>query len=275
MRSPMAQADPKNLTKQPNMRVELFNAEAWNRLACAGHRYTRPEYALPKTARGVRRRLDPRGHLAGLRLAGASVLVLAGGGGLHGVMFAKLGANTTVLDISNRQIATVRRLARRHRVSVRCMQGDMGDLSRFPPASFDVVWHLHSLVYVPNAGRVFREVGRVLAPGGLYRMTTMHPTTLRLFNSYDGRGWHPVISYFSNRAIRDEWRKNGKLFATTLEYGHRIETIVNGIVAHGMLVDGLWEFSPKEHPYGAANPDGPLEAVFPTYLEVRARKRGA
>jgi hypothetical protein len=103
-------------------------------------------------------------------------------------------------------------------------------------------------------------------------MTTVHPTTLRLYDSYDGHGWHPVISYFDDRPIRDEWRAKGKLIATTLEYGHRIETIVNGIAAAGMVVDGLWEFSPHNHPHNEDDRDGPLENVFPSYLEVRARK---
>lgn len=248
------------------------NRRAWDRLARAGHRYTRPEKPLPKTARAIRRRLDPRGHLAGTQVDGSRVLVLAGGGGLHAVMFAKLGASTTLLDISGLQVATVRRLARQHRVAIRCVQGDMRNLSRFGKAAFDIVWHVHSLVYVPEAARVFREVGRVLTVGGVYRMTTMHPVTLRLYNSYDGRGWRPVVSYFEDRPLRDEWRQNGRLIATTMEYGHRIETIVNGIASAGMVVDGLWEFSPRGHPSGDVHRDGPLEELLPAYVEVRARK---
>jgi len=148
----------------------------------------------------------------------------------------------------------------------------MNDLSRFRDNSFNIVWHIHSLVFVPNARRVLQEVGRVLAPGGLYRMTTVHPTTLRLYDSYDGRGWHPIVSYFEDKPIRDEWRNEGRLIATTLEYGHRIETIVNGIEAAGMVVDGLWEFSPPNHPHAEDDRDGLLETLFPSYLEVRARK---
>jgi len=100
----------------------------------------------------------------------------------------------------------------------------------------------------------------------------MHPVTLRLDNSYDGCGWRPVISYFAGRSLRDEWRVGKRLIATTLEYGHRIETLVNGIAAAGMAVDGRWEFSPHRHPYGDRNGDEPLERVLPAYLEIRARK---
>ena len=187
-------------------------------------------------------------------------------------MFAKLGARTTLVDVSRRQVTTVRELARRYGVTIRCVRRDMADLACFPNAAFDVVWHLHSLVYVRDAARVLWEVGRVLAPGGLYRMTTMHPTTLRLYDSFDGRGWRPVIPYFEDGPIVDEWRIDGKPVATTIEYGHRIETIVNGIAAAGLVVDGLWEYTKPDHPYGDDDRDGPLEELFPAYLEVRARK---
>ncbi len=40
------------------------------------------------------------------------MLSLAGGGGWDAVLFAELGATTTLLDISKRQLATVRALAR-------------------------------------------------------------------------------------------------------------------------------------------------------------------
>ena len=65
------------------------------------------------------------------------------------------------------------------------------DLSVLKDASFDVVWHCHSLVFVDDARRVLTEVGRVLAPGGTYVLSTMHPTTLRLYGTYKNGGWRP------------------------------------------------------------------------------------
>jgi SAM-dependent methyltransferase len=261
-------------------RVADHNRRMWDRLAKAGIPYTRAQGRLPRTAVGLRKFLDPLGRLRAVRLAGARVLALASGGGWDAVVFAKLRAETTLFDISRRQLETVRKLARKERVRVRFVQGNMKDLSIFPPACFDVVWHSHSLVFVDNAARVLKEVGRVLAPGGVYRMSTMHPTTLRLYGTFDGRGWRPLLPYFENRSIpwRDPnagfWEFGGKrVFAPTLEYGHRIETIVNNIVAAGMVVDGLWEYSPKARNRTAKpGSDEHLESLFPAFLEVRARK---
>lgn len=130
-----------------------------------------------------------------------------------------------------------------------------------------------------DALSVFKEVGRVLAPGGTYWMSTVHPTTIRLYGTYNGQGWHPLIPYFKDGPIpwKDGdagfWETGGKrVFAPTLEYGHRLETIVNGIVAGGMVIDGLWEYSPKPLKHAIPGSEEHLESLFPAYLEVRARK---
>ncbi len=261
-------------------RVVEHNRRMWERLARAGIPYTRPIGRPPRSRAGLRRFLDPRGRLRRVRLGGARVLALAAGGGWDAVIFAKLGAETTLVDISRRQLATVRELARRERVTISFIGGDMRDLSRFRDGAFDVVWHCHSLVFIPEASRVLAQVGRVLAPGGTYLMSTMHPTTLRLYGAYHNGGWRPRSSYFHDGPIPYDrvedhtWEFDGtRVVAPTIEFGHRFETIVNGIVAAGMVVDGLWEFSPNA-PYPEAEPgsDDHLETLFPAFIEVRARK---
>ncbi len=219
-----------------------------------------------------------------MRLQGARVLALAAGGGWDAVLFAKLGAETTVFDISRRQLETVRRLARHERVRVRCVQGNMKDLSRFPDDSFDVVWHSHSLVFVDDAARVLREVGRVLAPGGVYLMSTVHPTTMRLYGGWTGRGWEPRTTYFDQGPIPPDpdwtWDAGArKIVAPTIEFGHRFDTIINGMAAGGLVVDGLWEMRREALvPWRArgkkvvAGSDAHLESLFPAYIQVRGCK---
>jgi hypothetical protein len=112
-------------------------------------------------------------------------------------------------------------------------------------------------------------------------MSTMHPTTLRLYGTYlDGR-WRPRRSYFDDGPMpyASEWdatwtwgRK--RVVAPTLEFGHRFETIVNALASAGMVVDGIWEFSPDDDDEGATEPgsDAHLDTLFPAFIEVRARK---
>ena len=258
-------------------RVAEHNRKMWDRLARAGIPYTRPQGTPPKTPRAKRRFLDPRDRYAGVRIAGARVLSLAGGGGWHPILFAELGAAVALVDISAAQCRTVRALAKERGTKVKVVRGDMRDLSRFAAGSFDVVDHQHSLVFVPDARRVIREVGRVLAPGGTYLFQTMHPVTLRFYGSWTGTGWLPRTRYADDGPIPvyDATWEFGriKVEAPTIEYGHRIETLVNACAAAGLVVNGLWEHSPGDGSGGPPGSDDELERWLPAYVEIRARKR--
>lgn len=259
--------------------VGEHNRRMWDRLARAGIPYTRPQGTPPATPRAKRRFLDPRGRYAGVSLAGSRVLSLAGGGGWEPLLFAELGATVTLVDISALQCRTVRALARERGTKLKVVQGDMRDLSHFAPGSFDIVDHMHSLVFVPDAARVIAEVGRVLAPRGTYLCSTMHPATLRMYGTWTGSGWRLRTPYFDDRAIEYEdalWEFDRvKVEARTIEYGHRIETLVNACVAAGMVVDGLWETSPGDGSGGPPGSDDELERLMPAFVELRARKLGA
>ena len=274
--------------------VAAHNQRMWDRLSVAGIPYTRPQGTPPKSAAGKRRFLDPNDRLAGMPIKGQRVLALAGGGGWHPVLFAELGANTTVLDISARQLKTVRDLARSRDMKVRLLQGDMRDLSAFANEAFDLVWHSHSMVFVPDADRVIAEVGRVLAPGGVYRGSTMHPVTMRMYGTWSGTGWGFRQSYFEDGAVPYDdamWEfKDIKVEAPTLEYGHRISDLINTMSAAGLVVDGFWETTPgeisttvplrslsreqlvAERDALAPGSDDALERYLPAFIEWRARK---
>jgi SAM-dependent methyltransferase len=170
----------------------------------------------------------------------------------------------------------------------------MRDLSMFPDGSFDVVWHSHSIVFVPDAARVIAEVARVLAPGGVYRASTMHPVTLRMYGTWTGTGWGFNQSYFEDGAVPfedAEWEfEEVKVTAPTLEYGHRISDLINACAAAGLVVDGFWETTPGEIstkvPLRALSreklladrddlepgSDDALERYLPAFIEWRARK---
>ncbi|HXO58341.1 MAG TPA: hypothetical protein VN834_00955, partial [Candidatus Acidoferrum sp.] len=93
-------------------------------------------------------------------------------------------------------------------------------------------------------------------------------------------GWSPKITYFEDKVVpyTDEWGMTWtlgkkKLVAPTIEFGHRFETIVNGMAAAGMVVDGIWEFSPgDDDDETEPGSDAHLDTLFPAFIEVRGRK---
>src|SRR4029077_19747150 len=139
--------------------------------------------------------------LRGIALEGKRVLTLAGGGGWDAVLFAELGADTTLVDISLTQLATVRRLAAKRGTTLDIIRADMRDLHVLGSGEFDIVFHQHSLVFVPDAARVIGEVARVLAIAGTYVFSTMHPVTFLFYESWPGSGWRPKKTYFADAPV--------------------------------------------------------------------------
>jgi 2-polyprenyl-3-methyl-5-hydroxy-6-metoxy-1,4-benzoquinol methylase len=257
--------------------VGAHNERMWERLAKAGVPYTRPQGNPPRTKAGKRRFLDriTNGTLEGIDLDGKRVLSLAGGGGWDAILFAELGAATTLVDISSRQLATVRRLARSRGTELDYLRTDMRDLSALGSGEFDIVFHQHSLVFVPNADRVIAEVTRILAAGGVYVFSTMHPVTFLFYESWTGTGWRPKKTYFSDRPVPvldPTWDFGRvKVRAPTFEYAHRTADLLRACVEAGLVVDGLWEWSPH-HEGGPAGSDDALEQALPAFIQMRARK---
>jgi 2-polyprenyl-3-methyl-5-hydroxy-6-metoxy-1,4-benzoquinol methylase len=257
--------------------VGAHNERMWERLAKAGIPYTRPQGTPPRTRAGKRRFLDriTNGTLDGVELEGKRVLSLAGGGGWDAILFAELGAATTLVDISTTQLATVRRLARSRGTELTYLRTDMRDLSALGNGEFDIVFHQHSLVFVPDAARVIAEVARILAPGGVYVFSTMHPVTFLFYESWTGSGWRPKQTYFSDRPVPvldPTWDFGRvKVRAPTYEYAHRTADLVNACVRAGFVVDGLWEWSPHRDG-GPPGSDDALEQKLPAFIQIRARR---
>ena len=259
--------------------VAEHNRKMWDKLASVEIPYTRPRGTPPRTKAAKRKFLDrsTNGRIAGIELAGSRALSLAGGGGWEPILFAELGAKTTVFDISRKQLQTVRDIARERGTRLRYVQGDMRDLSMFSDASFDLILHCHSLVFVPDAARVIAEVGRVLAPGGTYVASTMHPVTIRMYETWTGTGWNLKQPYFADGPMPyadSSWEfGEAKIDAKTMEYGHRISDLINACGASGMVIDGFWEWTP-EWAGGGGEPgsDELLDTIMPAFIELRARK---
>ncbi len=138
-----------------------------------------------------------------------------------------------------------------------------------------MVFHQHSLVFVPDPARVIVEVTRVLAAGGVYVFSTMHPVTFLFYETWTGTGWRPKKTYFSDRPVPvfdPTWDFGRvKVRAPTYEYAHRTSDLVNICVRAGLSVDGLWEWSPH-YEGGPAGSDDALEQKLPAFIQIRAKK---
>jgi ubiquinone/menaquinone biosynthesis C-methylase UbiE len=87
------------------------------------------------------------------------------GDGKLAVELARRGANVTAVDASAPMLAAARTRASEEGMEIRFSRATADHLP-FPDESFDVVTAVTVLCFVSDAGPVFREIARVLRPGG-------------------------------------------------------------------------------------------------------------
>jgi len=213
--------------------------------------------------------------------SGRDVLCLAGGGGQQSAAFAILGARVTVLDLSGTQLERDRAVAKHYGLTVRTIQGDMRDLSGLSEDGFDIVWHAHSLVFIPDVAQVLDEVVRVLRPGGQYYVSWAQPTCQVLLNeSWNGQAYqfnHPLVEGRELVLADQHWTidpGDGKPPVRVLgprEFIHLASTVVNGLIARGFAVLGLWERG-RGDPSAAPGSWQHMTSLVPSDITVWARR---
>jgi len=250
--------------------------ERWNALARSGNTWTRPK--LEFSAEDARAELEEFGlHFDP---AGKHVLCLAAGGGQQSVVYSLLGAQVTVLELSDEQLAADAAAARQHGYELRLEQGDMRELGRFEDESFDHVAHGWSIAFVPDAERALAEAMRVLRPGGSYTLEFANPISVGLNDDGWNGAAYPLRFPFVDGALMDfgddpwSWEQDGRKVEMQgpSEWRHSLAKVIGTLAGAGLVIERL-----AEHPPGDATAQpGSWEhfcAHTPPWLRLVGHKR--
>lgn len=248
--------------------VAQYNMERWKALTRANALFTRPYLQLDATT--VRERIDPEGRLG--EIQGKDVLCLAGGGGQQSVIFALLGTDVTVVDLSEEQLQRDRAVAAHYNVKIETQQGDMRHFAHLLTKSFDIIWHPYSLNFVPDARLVFREVAKVLRPGGIYCFNCANPFICGLSErDWSGAGYLLKYPYQDGAAITypdANWvHATDESIPPPREYRHTLSTLINGLIEQGFVIRHVSDYT-DFHPDPDAEPGtwDHFTAIAPPWL---------
>jgi SAM-dependent methyltransferase len=257
------------------MDIHAYNAAAWDREVAGGDNpWTRP--VGPEVIAAARRgewsvvltenKPVPRAWFP--PLDGADVLCLASGGGQQGPVLAAAGARVTVLDASAAQLAQDQLVAQREGLPLRLEQGEMADLSRFGDASFDLVFHPVSNCFARDVTVVWREVARVLRPGGVLLVGFLNPDLFIFDLDAADRGeLHPVnaLPYSDLTHLPPDRLQQRIAAGETLDFSHTLADQIGGQLAAGLVITGFYE--DRHRAFAPAR-------LLPTYFATRAIKPG-
>jgi SAM-dependent methyltransferase len=165
----------------------VTNTEAWDRLATV----VEPTVRLDSVSYGPEMPSERELRLLG-DVKGKRVLDLGCGSGQASITFARQGAHAIALDASARQLERGRRLAEADEVRVEWHRSDLADLAFLRADSVDLAFSAHALAEVEDLDRVFRQVHRVLTPGGAFVFSYEHPVALCTGRDAGGEGTLPL-----------------------------------------------------------------------------------
>jgi SAM-dependent methyltransferase len=248
------------------MNVIEHNREAWNRESRQGSRWSTP--VTPDVIRAARNGawsvvLTPTKAVPAAwfpELLGKAVLCLASGGGQQAPVLAAAGADVVSFDLSDEQLRKDLDVAERENLVLRCVRGDMADLSALASASFDLIFHPIANVFVPDINVVWRECYRVLKPGGHLLAGFMNPWFFLFDHDATERSGELVVTHILPHTALN--RENHR----PAEFSHSLENQIGGQIEAGFTVVGLYE---DHWPDGSS----PLNRFCPVAVATRAVKR--
>lgn len=232
-----------------NEDVAEYNRQAWDAAVAKGDRWSIP--VEPRRIADARAgRVDvvltpvrcvPESWLQ--PLSGRRVLALASAGGQQGPLLAAAGAHVTVLDASGAMLGRDREVAQREQLEIELVQGDMRDLSMLADETFDLVFHPVSNCFVPDVNPVWREVSRVLKPGGVVLAGFYNPTVLCFDpdRAREGQLFHRFVEPYSDiSSLSDEERARYLDALDPLVFGHSLEDQIGGQLRAGLALVDLY-----------------------------------
>jgi len=123
----------------------------------------------------------------------------------------------------------------------------MTDLSLFTGESFDIVHQPISICFVPNVAAVYKEVFRVLKPGGMYHVDHINPATHPTsyennIDGWDGTGYR-IGSPYIGGPLRTDENGNENLFCGEVcgEHRHLFIDMFCNLTETGFKIKYIWE----------------------------------
>ncbi|MDR1324934.1 MAG: class I SAM-dependent methyltransferase [Treponema sp.] len=196
-------------------------------------------------------------------LQGKKLLGLASGGGQQMPVFAALGADCTVLDYSDEQLASEKYISEREAYSINIVKADMTERFPFSDAEFDIIFHPVSNCYVEDVYHIWNECYRVLKDGGVL-LAGMDNGIGFLFDDIENPPlvvvhklpYNPLKNHTLLEKLNSEY--------DTIQFSHSLEEQLGGQLKAGFVLTNMYEDYDNT---------GVLREYAPQFIATRAIKQ--
>ena len=183
-------------------------------------------------------------------VVGRSLLHLQCHFGLDTMSWARLGADTTGVDFSQKAVSLARSLAQELGIDSEFVLSNVYDLPEVLSREFDIVFTSYgALVWLPDLKRWAKVIAQFLRPGGFFYIVDFHPFGDVFYDEEDATDLRPYYKYSDPADDPLEFAPgptytdgSPKLSSTTYQWNHSVGDILNSLISAGLTIEFFHEF---------------------------------
>ncbi|MBU4486668.1 MAG: class I SAM-dependent methyltransferase [Candidatus Delongbacteria bacterium] len=170
--------------------------------------------------------------------------------GMDTLSLARMGADATGADFSDKAIELAKELAEKAGIKAKFICSNVLELDKHLEGEFDVVYASYGVFcWIPDLNRWFEVASHFLKPGGELIILDGHPSNNLYEYSESKKELEIIGSYFNNgpqRFVEDYTYTDGDKMENTVEYewSHPISEFINSAINNGLRVTSF-----KEYPF--------------------------
>ena len=177
-------------------------------------------------------------------IEGKSILHLQCHFGQDSISLARMGAQVTGVDFSDKAIKKAHELSESTKVNARFIQSDVYELEDNLNETFDIVFTSYGAIgWLPDMKKWASIISKFLKPNGIFIMVEFHPVVWMFDDSFE----HIKFSYFNKETIVEEVTgtytdRQAPIKNTMVSWNHSLSNILNSLIQQGLEIEKIKEF---------------------------------
>lgn len=177
-------------------------------------------------------------------LQGKDLLHLQCHFGQDTLSFARMGANVTGLDLSDKAIETAKNLSKDLNIPAEFICANVFDADKATDKKFDIVFTSYGAIgWLPELNTWAKNIHALLKPGGKFLIVEFHPVVWM----FDDKFTNVEYGYFNSGVFLEEFEgtyadKENKTIQKSACWNHSISDIQTSLLEQGLKITGFKEY---------------------------------
>lgn len=184
---------------------------------------------------------------------GKTILHLQCHFGQDSISLARLGAQVTAVDFSEKAIETAIELNKKSGTDCKFICSDVYSLNTVLDQKFDIVFTSYGVIgWLPDMQKWASLISSFLKPEGVFVIAEFHPAVWMFDNDFK----YVQYSYFKSEPIieTDEGTyadKDANITTTSVTWNHSLSEVMNSLLSNRLRIESFYEFDYS--PYNCLN----------------------